>query len=54
MPQMYPMEWLNLYIYFMILFYTIIMLNYYSVMSIKLKIMNKNQLNPNKKMNWKW
>nr|YP_009643719.1 ATP synthase F0 subunit 8 [Labriocimbex sinicus]AYC21404.1 ATP synthase F0 subunit 8 [Labriocimbex sinicus] len=53
MPQMFPMDWLNQYIYFMIIFYLIILLNYYSIMNLKLnKFIKLNKTN--KILSWKW
>nr|YP_010528152.1 ATP synthase F0 subunit 8 [Abia zhui]UXW64293.1 ATP synthase F0 subunit 8 [Abia zhui] len=54
MPQMFPMEWLNQYIYFLMLFYFILIINYYSITNTNLI---KNKIKHNKKlnlMNWKW
>nr|UXW64306.1 ATP synthase F0 subunit 8 [Leptocimbex sp.] len=54
MPQMFPMDWLNQYIYFMMLFYMIILLNYYFMNLTKF---NKNFIKTNykkNKLNWKW
>nr|UYK52147.1 ATP synthase F0 subunit 8 [Zaraea sp. CSCS-Hym-MC0131] len=53
MPQMFPMEWLNQYIYFMVLFYFILIMNYYSITNTNL---TKNKFNFKKSnlMTWKW
>nr|UXW64267.1 ATP synthase F0 subunit 8 [Abia sp.] len=53
MPQMFPMEWLNQYIYFLILFYLIMIMNYYSITNLKIKKNNKMYKKLNL-MNWKW
>nr|YP_009918932.1 ATP synthase F0 subunit 8 [Praia tianmunica]QMJ96284.1 ATP synthase F0 subunit 8 [Praia tianmunica] len=53
MPQMFPMDWLSQYIYFLLIFYSIILLNYYSVMNLKLnKFVKLNK--SNKILSWKW
>nr|AXS64934.1 ATP synthase F0 subunit 8 [Conotrachelus sp. KM-2017] len=51
MPQMAPMSWLLLYMYFCTLFLIIIILNYYMFLYKPKKIKNKIF---QKKMNWKW
>nr|QHF17690.1 ATP synthase F0 subunit 8 [Trichiosoma vitellina] len=54
MPQMFPMDWLNQYIYFLFIFYTIILLNYYSITSFKLNKFLKLNNKTNKVLSWKW
>nr|AEP27571.1 ATP synthase F0 subunit 8 [Melanobaris laticollis] len=51
MPQMSPMNWLTLYIFFVTIYIFIIMINYYMF------LYNTNKKNLSKKisyMNWKW
>nr|AYW52340.1 ATP synthase F0 subunit 8 [Entiminae sp. ACP-2013] len=51
MPQMAPINWLTLYIFFMMIFLIFIILNYYSFNYIpKITKMKKNNI----KLNWKW
>nr|YP_010547195.1 ATP synthase F0 subunit 8 [Leptocimbex linealis]UYK52108.1 ATP synthase F0 subunit 8 [Leptocimbex linealis] len=55
MPQMFPMNWLNQYIYFMLLFYIIILFNYYFNNFVKFNNKNFTVKNLKKnKLNWKW
>ncbi|YP_009271144.1 ATP synthase F0 subunit 8 (mitochondrion) [Sitophilus oryzae] len=51
MPQMAPMNWSLLFIYFIMIFMYSIILNYFSIIYIKppQKIYNKMPL-----LNWKW
>nr|AYR05217.1 ATP synthase F0 subunit 8 [Cryptorhynchinae sp. 4 ACP-2013] len=51
MPQMAPMNWLILYIYFIMLFLMIIIFNYFSFMYKPKKFETKKIT---KKINWKW
>nr|QSZ78266.1 ATP synthase F0 subunit 8 [Leptocimbex clavicornis] len=56
MPQMFPMDWLNQYIYFMFLFYLIILLNFYFTNPPSIKTLKNNfkMLYKTNKLNWKW
>nr|QRW36413.1 ATP synthase F0 subunit 8 [Sanfilippodytes vilis] len=52
MPQMAPMNWLILYIFFSIIFIMFNFINYYMFISeSKLNNINKIML---KSLNWKW
>nr|AXS66448.1 ATP synthase F0 subunit 8 [Curculionoidea sp. 16 KM-2017] len=51
MPQMAPLSWILLFLYFLILYVINIILNYFNVLyypSFKMKSF------PQKKFNWKW
>nr|YP_010585903.1 ATP synthase F0 subunit 8 [Glossosoma caudatum]UZZ43626.1 ATP synthase F0 subunit 8 [Glossosoma caudatum] len=52
MPQMYPLSWFILFIYFLLLFYTFFILNFYnyqnkSLLLTKISSMNKISI-------WMW
>uniref|UniRef100_A0AAU7GJG9 ATP synthase complex subunit 8 n=1 Tax=Cardipennis shaowuensis TaxID=342701 RepID=A0AAU7GJG9_9CUCU len=51
MPQMAPMNWVSLYIFFSFLLLLLIVFNYYMFLytPLKMKIIKKE-----KKINWKW
>nr|QRV62665.1 ATP synthase F0 subunit 8 [Zaitzevhydrus formaster ulanulana] len=52
MPQMAPMNWLMLYIFFSVIFIMFNFMNYYMFLIYKkMKISNKIFI---KKINWKW
>nr|YP_010946898.1 ATP synthase F0 subunit 8 [Salganea incerta]WGO57655.1 ATP synthase F0 subunit 8 [Salganea incerta] len=51
MPQMMPLSWTTLYLYFIIILFTFLFINYYSYIPI-LKT-KKKSLSP-KSINWKW
>nr|QAU54272.1 ATP synthase F0 subunit 8 [Desmopachria sp. ITV9392]QPA36187.1 ATP synthase F0 subunit 8 [Desmopachria sp. RRMO-2020]QPA36200.1 ATP synthase F0 subunit 8 [Desmopachria sp. RRMO-2020]QPA36213.1 ATP synthase F0 subunit 8 [Desmopachria sp. RRMO-2020]QPA36226.1 ATP synthase F0 subunit 8 [Desmopachria sp. RRMO-2020] len=52
MPQMMPMNWTILYLFFLILFFLINFINYYSFLIYKnSNLLNKINL---KSLNWKW
>nr|ARH54055.1 ATP synthase F0 subunit 8 [Agabus uliginosus] len=53
MPQMAPMNWLFLYIFFSIIFILFNFLNYYMFIINNNKIYNNNNL-LKKIFNWKW
>nr|AXS66397.1 ATP synthase F0 subunit 8 [Curculionoidea sp. 8 KM-2017] len=51
MPQMAPMNWVTLYMYFMFLFLMMIIINYYMfIYTPKMTQINKKSKN----INWKW
>nr|APX40866.1 ATP synthase F0 subunit 8 [Phyllotreta foudrasi] len=51
MPQMMPMNWLILMMYFILFFYLILIMNYYFINYQPLKNnLTKNKLN----YSWKW
>nr|ATN23520.1 ATP synthase F0 subunit 8 [Neolema sp. EMHAU-15071012] len=51
MPQMAPLNWISLMIYFIILFYMFNMINFYiNIYNPKKFIINKKNI----KLNWKW
>nr|ATN23494.1 ATP synthase F0 subunit 8 [Lema sp. EMHAU-15071010] len=51
MPQMAPLNWISLMIYFIIMFYTFNIINYYiNMYASKKSFMKINNL----KLNWKW
>nr|AEP27607.1 ATP synthase F0 subunit 8 [Cionus olens] len=51
MPQMAPLNWLNLYFLFILLFILLMVVNYYTMMyTPKIKITKKMD----KTLNWKW
>nr|AWN56095.1 ATP synthase F0 subunit 8 [Anthonomus grandis] len=51
MPQMAPLSWLSLYLYFFLLFIISIILNYYMFLyEPKISHMKSNKIN----INWKW
>nr|AYU71323.1 ATP synthase F0 subunit 8 [Scirtes sp. 2 ACP-2013] len=52
MPQMAPMSWLNLLIYFVLIFLLLNLLNYFLYMKSNKQISSfkKNKIS----MNWKW
>nr|YP_010701999.1 ATP synthase F0 subunit 8 [Brachytarsina amboinensis]WCL18787.1 ATP synthase F0 subunit 8 [Brachytarsina amboinensis]WHN64462.1 ATP synthase F0 subunit 8 [Brachytarsina amboinensis] len=51
MPQMSPMNWLLLYIYFLTIFFLFMMMNYFSYNP---KMPNLYMTKKKKSMNWKW
>nr|YP_011002155.1 ATP synthase F0 subunit 8 [Profenusa thomsoni]WPN89807.1 ATP synthase F0 subunit 8 [Profenusa thomsoni] len=55
MPQMYPLMWMMLYIYFIIILILFFIMNYYNFKKIKTN-MNTNYFKKmnNFKFNWKW
>nr|AML26277.1 ATP synthase F0 subunit 8 [Nitidulidae sp. BMNH 1274330] len=51
MPQMAPLNWLTLFIYFIIIFFLFNMLNYFSfIYKIKKTHIKTNKIS----FNWKW
>nr|ARH54276.1 ATP synthase F0 subunit 8 [Curculionidae sp. 2 AH-2016] len=51
MPQMMPLNWLNLYIYFYMLFWMMMILNFYMILYSPQKLsIKKIKLN----LIWKW
>nr|ARH55040.1 ATP synthase F0 subunit 8 [Hylesinus varius] len=51
MPQMAPMNWLFLFMFFMMLYTTNMILNYFMIMyTMKMKFLHKTS----NKNNWKW
>nr|QXG82649.1 ATP synthase F0 subunit 8 [Orthomus sp. BMNH 1042407] len=53
MPQMAPMNWLSLYIFFTMIFLMFNFLNYYLFL-IKNNLIIKTNNYMNKILNWKW
>nr|ADO60548.1 ATP synthase F0 subunit 8 [Cantharis pellucida] len=53
MPQMAPLSWLNLFIYFIIIFMIYNSLNYFYFNKPSISQDSKNISNKNK-TNWKW
>nr|YP_010586007.1 ATP synthase F0 subunit 8 [Anisocentropus kawamurai]UZZ43743.1 ATP synthase F0 subunit 8 [Anisocentropus kawamurai] len=53
MPQMLPLNWLFLYIFFILLYIFFLKLNYFSYKPFFLKN-NNNIIFLNNKLNWKW
>nr|WDA93948.1 ATP synthase F0 subunit 8 [Phyllomyza sp.] len=53
MPQMAPINWLNLFMMFNVIFLLFNIMNYYSNIYLpsKSKIINKNKMNS---LTWKW
>nr|QVM79299.1 ATP synthase F0 subunit 8 [Teledapalpus zolotichini] len=51
MPQMAPMNWLILFLFFIIMFFIINSLNYYIFLY---DIKKNNNIMKKMKMNWKW
>nr|WPN89794.1 ATP synthase F0 subunit 8 [Fenusa sp. 1 GYN-2023a] len=54
MPQMYPLSWLNLYIFFISIFIFFIIMNFYIYYKPLNNILMKNNLIKTKKINWMW
>nr|YP_010621009.1 ATP synthase F0 subunit 8 [Periplaneta japonica]WAX39392.1 ATP synthase F0 subunit 8 [Periplaneta japonica] len=52
MPQMMPLSWLMLFIFFSIMFMLFNFMNYFSYIPIKNNMKEKNM--KNKISNWKW
>nr|AVN67690.1 ATP synthase F0 subunit 8 [Blatta orientalis] len=52
MPQMMPLSWLLLYVFFFIMFMLFNFMNYFSHIPMK-SLMEKKMINI-KIMNWKW
>nr|YP_009250314.1 ATP synthase F0 subunit 8 [Periplaneta lateralis]AMW91069.1 ATP synthase F0 subunit 8 [Periplaneta lateralis]AVN67789.1 ATP synthase F0 subunit 8 [Periplaneta lateralis]UEV86525.1 ATP synthase F0 subunit 8 [Periplaneta lateralis] len=52
MPQMMPLSWLMLFLFFSIMFMLFNSMNYFSYIPINLS-MEKKMIN-SKMMNWKW
>nr|YP_009250548.1 ATP synthase F0 subunit 8 [Coptotermes travians]AMX22864.1 ATP synthase F0 subunit 8 [Coptotermes travians] len=53
MPQMMPMEWMTLYITFLMTFLTFNIMNYFTQSPNTVTTKNTSTINVNK-MNWKW
>nr|AVN68067.1 ATP synthase F0 subunit 8 [Laxta sp. BLA048] len=51
MPQMMPLSWLTLYIYFILIFFLFLIINYYSLINYPIFMKNKTSI---KSMYWKW
>nr|UBN09019.1 ATP synthase F0 subunit 8 [Panesthia tryoni tryoni] len=51
MPQMMPLSWIILYIFFIIILFTFSFINYYSFIPLPLL---KEKSMSSKIMNWKW
>nr|QEJ81594.1 ATP synthase F0 subunit 8 [Asymmetricata circumdata] len=51
MPQMSPLSWLNLFIYFILIFMIFNTMNYFSFLYKNKKLNFKSQ---KKQLNWKW
>nr|ALO70776.1 ATP synthase F0 subunit 8 [Nudobius lentus] len=51
MPQMAPLNWLTLFIYFTMIFLILNSMNYFS---FKYSNMKTSILKKNNKINWKW
>nr|YP_010726194.1 ATP synthase F0 subunit 8 [Neodiprion huizeensis]WDY84630.1 ATP synthase F0 subunit 8 [Neodiprion huizeensis] len=52
MPQMYPMNWLFLFMFFTLLFFSTMIICYFTKMNLIKKTIKNNNNNPS--MNWKW
>nr|UPX88775.1 ATP synthase F0 subunit 8 [Ernodes articularis] len=53
MPQMMPLNWIMLYMYFILIFFIFIIINYFTYkMFLKMNLLQKN-FNSNK-LNWMW
>nr|AFQ62157.1 ATP synthase F0 subunit 8 [Endomychus coccineus] len=52
MPQMAPMNWINLFIYFVMLFIILNSINYFNY--LKMPNLNSNLVSKMLKNNWKW
>nr|AXS66543.1 ATP synthase F0 subunit 8 [Bostrichoidea sp. 6 KM-2017] len=50
MPQMSPLSWLTLFIYFLLIFIITCSINFYKFNYTYTKLINKNQF----KTSWKW
>nr|YP_009333622.1 ATP synthase F0 subunit 8 [Thitarodes sejilaensis]ANM47905.1 ATP synthase F0 subunit 8 [Thitarodes sejilaensis] len=53
MPQMYPLNWIMLFIYFILVFILFNILNYYIYLNKSNKL-NNNLLLKNTNLIWKW
>nr|QGU84910.1 ATP synthase F0 subunit 8 [Gibbovalva kobusi] len=54
MPQMMPINWIILFLFFSIIFIMFIIMNYYNY-NMNNKILKNNNFQFNKnKLNWKW
>uniref|UniRef100_A0AAU7YTQ4 ATP synthase complex subunit 8 n=1 Tax=Hepialus sp. HL18 TaxID=3151657 RepID=A0AAU7YTQ4_9NEOP len=53
MPQMYPLNWIMLFIFFIFIFILFNILNYYIYMNKLIKL-NKNLLFKGVNLTWKW
>nr|UBN08967.1 ATP synthase F0 subunit 8 [Panesthia tryoni tegminifera] len=51
MPQMMPLSWIMLYMFFIIILFTFSFINYYSF--IPLPLLKEKKMS-SKIMNWKW
>nr|QQH14392.1 ATP synthase F0 subunit 8 [Metallus mai] len=53
MPQMFPMLWTMLYLFFLFIFLNFIIINYFNY-TLFIKLNNKKNNFIIKKINWKW
>nr|YP_010449378.1 ATP synthase F0 subunit 8 [Jamides bochus]UTT74582.1 ATP synthase F0 subunit 8 [Jamides bochus] len=53
MPQMMPLNWIMLFIFFICIYIMFNIMNYY-IFSYKNKFLMKKYNNMNKNFNWKW
>nr|AVN67248.1 ATP synthase F0 subunit 8 [Laxta sp. AUS2] len=51
MPQMMPLSWLMLCIYFILIFFLFVFINYYSLINHPILMKNSTSI---KSMHWKW
>nr|UDF83746.1 ATP synthase F0 subunit 8 [Trichopsidea sp.] len=54
MPQMAPMSWLSLFIYFSIIFFLFSNMNYFSFLPTSNKLKKEEKELKTNSMNWKW
>nr|YP_009441841.1 ATP synthase F0 subunit 8 [Ips sexdentatus]AOY39594.1 ATP synthase F0 subunit 8 [Ips sexdentatus]AVC55946.1 ATP synthase F0 subunit 8 [Ips sexdentatus] len=54
MPQMAPMNWLTLFLFFSILFILTIFLNYFFHLFPSINLFNQQKKNNKLLKNWKW
>nr|QQP21723.1 ATP synthase F0 subunit 8 [Strongylogaster xanthocera] len=55
MPQMYPLNWMILLIYFITIFFLFNIMNYFNPIKLNISTYNLNKnFKKNTLMNWKW
>nr|QVJ97787.1 ATP synthase F0 subunit 8 [Macrophya dolichogaster] len=54
MPQMFPLNWMFLFMLFTIIFMIFIIVNYYNISLLKKSKNNFFSTSFKKKINWKW
>nr|YP_009171529.1 ATP synthase F0 subunit 8 [Comicus campestris]AJW76384.1 ATP synthase F0 subunit 8 [Comicus campestris] len=54
MPQMAPLQWTSLYIMFSMIFFIIMLINYFWFLTSPINISQKSKMKMLHQMNWLW